>query len=344
MKAGVAPCITPFDALKVALQAKSAKGAANGAASGANMIWWVFAAALVVLALAELKTSRPDGTLVRAHPYRQMLPYLLPTPNSAITFYDAQINAAPLLAFVEAQRELGKDVDVTDCLLAAIAVALDETPRLNRFIVGRRLYQRHVRKVSFSALRRKKDRRAEVAAVQLTIKDDWAFDDLHHAVQSSIAIERSGQRTYTDRELHATLALPRPLLGFVVAALKWLDRRNLLPASFLDKDPLYCSVFLANLGSIDMRPGYHHLYDWGNCPLFVVAGKIAPMPAVEAGAVVVREILPLRISFDERIDDGINANDTLLAAQRVLENPFTRLGCLRADGSDRILLRASSAV
>ncbi len=305
------------------------------------MIWWVLAAVLVLLVLAELKTSRSDGTLVRAHPYRQMLPYLVTTPNSAITLYDEQINAEPLLAFIEAQRELGKDVDVTDCLLAAIAVALDESPRINRFVIGRRLYQRHARKVSFSALRRKKDRRAEVAAVQLTVKNDWAFDDLHRALQSSIAIERSGQRTYTDRELRATLALPRPLLGFAVAALKWLDRRNLLPASFLDKDPLYCSVFLANLGSINMRPGYHHLYEWGNCPLFVVAGKIAPTPVVEAGAVVVRQILPLRISFDERIDDGINANDALLAAKRVLEDPFAQLGCLRPDGSDRVLLRAA---
>jgi hypothetical protein len=304
------------------------------------MLGWFLAAVSLLWVLAERKTTRPDGTLVKTHPYRQMLPYLAPKPNSAITYYDEYVQAEALLAYIEASRELGKDVDVTDCLLAAIAVALDEVPRLNRFLVGRRLYQRHARKLSFSALRRKKDRGAEVSAVHLTVDDGWVFDDLHHAVQRLIAVERSGRRTYTDSELRLTLALPRPLLALTVAVLKWLDAHNLLPASFIDRDPLFCSAFLANLGSIDMRPGYHHLYEWGNCPVFVVAGKIAPMPMVEDGAVVVRQVLHLRLSFDERIDDGLNASDAVNAAKAVLEHPFARLGCLRADGSDRVPLHA----
>ncbi|PKP69069.1 MAG: hypothetical protein CVT82_12455 [Alphaproteobacteria bacterium HGW-Alphaproteobacteria-4] len=303
-------------------------------------MWWFVAAVLVLLVLVELKTTRPDGTLVKPHPYRQMLPYLMPTPNGAIAYYDEYVRAEALLDYIAAQRTLGRDVDVTDCLLGAIAVALDQVPKVNRFMVGRRLYQRRVRKLSFSALRRKKDRGAEVSAVHLTVGDAWSFDDLHHAVQDRIAVERSGRRTYTDKELRLTLSLPRLVLGPAVAALKWLDARNLLPGSFIANDPLYCSAFLANLGSIDMRPGYHHLYDWGNCPIFVVAGKIGPMPMVEDGAVVVRQVLHLRISFDERIDDGLNANDAVIAAKAVLEDPFTRLGCLSADGSDRVPLTA----
>jgi pyruvate/2-oxoglutarate dehydrogenase complex dihydrolipoamide acyltransferase (E2) component len=63
------------------------------------------------------------------------------------------------------------------------------------------------------------------------------------------------------------------------------------------------------------------------------------MPVVVDGAVVVRNRLHLRYSFDERIDDGMNANDGVIAINHVLENPFAMLGCLAADGSDRRVLK-----
>lgn len=305
---------------------------------------WALAAAIVaVWIVLELKTSRPDGRLVRTHPYRRMLPYLAPTPNGASVFFDDYVRADELVRYIEHARERGKDVDVTACVLAAVAIGLDEAPKLNRFISGRRLYQRNTRKLAFSALRRPNDRTARVAAIHLTVGDDWVFDDLLEAVNEHIAVERSGRETYTDRELNLFLSLPRALLGIGVPFLKWLDNRNLLPGSFIANDPLYCSLFLANLGSLGMRSGYHHLFDWGNCPLFLTIGHIDKMPAVENGRLVERDTLHMRFSFDERIDDGINANYGLVAVRYALEHPFEMFGCVREDGGDRRPLKGRAA-
>src|SRR5205823_12675561 len=62
-----------------------------------------------------------------------------------------------------------------------------------------------------------------------------------------------------DREVRFLTKLPGPLLRMVIAAGEWLDRWNLLPGFMIDPDPMYTSMFLANLGSlnIDSRSEEH---------------------------------------------------------------------------------------
>ncbi|MBW2253746.1 MAG: hypothetical protein JRI25_04020, partial [Deltaproteobacteria bacterium] len=36
---------------------------------------------LVLWVLAEMKTSRPDGDLIKVHPYRRMLTFVMPKRN-----------------------------------------------------------------------------------------------------------------------------------------------------------------------------------------------------------------------------------------------------------------------
>ena len=123
-------------------------------------------------------------------------------------------------------------------------------------------------------------------------------------------------------------SLPRPLLLRGVQLARWLDHHNLLPGSFLENDPLYTSVFIANLGSLGMGAGYHHLYEWGNCPVFMMVGRVEERPAVEDGRVVVQKQLHIRWTYDERIDDGLTARHGLEAVKHALENPEATFGNL----------------
>ncbi len=117
-------------------------------------------------------------------------------------------------------------------------------------------------------------------------------------------------------------------------AFRTIDYFNLLPASFIDNDPMYTSIFMANLGSVGMGPGYHHLYEHGTAPLFIMIGKIQQKAVVRDGEIVIRPMLPVRFSYDERIDDGMTAGNGIMSMVRTLENPYETLGCLAEDGSD----------
>ena len=57
--------------------------------------------------------------------------------------------------------------------------------------------------------------------------------------------------------------LPRPVLLVAVKLFRLLDYYNLLPGFFIEGDALYASAIVINLGSLQMAPGYHHLYRVG---------------------------------------------------------------------------------
>ncbi len=299
---------------------------------------------LAALVLAELKTSRPDGTPVgRVHPYRRLMPFVMRSRNESICYYDDLVPADRLLEYVARVRERF-EVDVTHCLVAAAAVAFGTCPTMNRFVAGRRLYQRRRIDVTFSMKRKALDREAKLSAVKIEVRPGETFRDLCGRIDRAIGVERSGETTYADREFALFHRLPRAVLDAAVLLFRWLDRRNLLPGGFIEGDGMYTSVFVANLGSLGMGPAYHHLYEWGTCPLFLMAGRIEERPVVEGGAVVARRVLPLRWSYDERIDDGLNSRFGMEAVRKALEDPFTYLGCLDERGADaRALVEAGTA-
>jgi len=123
-------------------------------------------------------------------------------------------------------------------------------------------------------------------------------------------------------ELAFFLRLPMFLLSPGVRFLMWLDSVNLLPFAFFRDDPLYASVFIANLGSIRLDAAFHHNYEWGNIPIFVTIGQTKDVPFVRPdGTVGVRKELLLRWTLDERIEDGLYCAKALELVRARLENP-----------------------
>ncbi len=54
-------------------------------------------------------------------------------------------------------------------------------------------------------------------------------------------------------------------------------------------------------------------------------------------------MLHIRFTYDERIDDGLNARFGIESVRRVLANPARYFGCIRDDGSDAFPLGACAA-
>ncbi len=297
------------------------------------MIWYLLAALVLFLALAEFKTSRSDGVLQSTHPYRRMLWYIMPTRNEAVVYFDSTIDAENLLSYLDTAKDQ-LEANLTHAVVAAVATGLAENPKMNQFVVGKRLYAKNGRWVTFTMKRKKQAKKARLHAVKLQMPDGETFAQLVTRINDKINEGRSDKKLYSDKEFDLLGALPRPLLGLGVQLLKRLDHYNLLPASFIENDAMYCSVFVTNLGSLQMGAGFHHLFEWGTCPLFLMVGEIEERAVVRDGEIVVRKILPLRYSYDERIDDGLTARFGIEAVKRVLEDPDTYLGCLNEDGSD----------
>lgn len=299
------------------------------------MVWLIVILSFIaVITLLNIKKSRSDGEyLGNIHPYRKVMLHIMPTRNESYVLYDEFVLADELLRYLEVVNKRFH-CDMQHAIVAAVGHGMRTNPSMNRFVVGRRLYQRKGIWVTFSMKRQKLNRKAKLTAVKRELLDDESLKQLCESLQENIKVERSDKVTYTDKEVGLFSKIPRPIMVVAVKIFKMLDYYNLLPAGFIKNDAFYSSLFAANLGSLGMKAGYHHLYEWGTCPLFMMIGRMEERVFVENGEIVAKKVLPIRFTYDERIDDGLNAGHGIKAVVDALENPFHIFGCAQEDGSD----------
>ncbi len=269
---------------------------------------------------------RSDGDLVRnVPPIRAIMPYVMRGRNESAVLHDALHEIAGTRAWLKAYNRAHSDRATLFHLFAyACARALHLRPELNRFVSGGRIYQR--REVSFSfAVKPAMEDQAALVTVRLVVPRDEPFPSFVRRMSAAIEEARTRPRA-VDREVALVMRLPGPLVRLGVALVRALDAWNLLPDAFIRNDPLFASLFLANLGSAGISDAYHHLYEYGTVGLFGAVSAPARTPVVEGGAVAVRETLRVRWTFDERIHDAFYGARSLAVARRLLEDPGRVLG------------------
>jgi hypothetical protein len=260
---------------------------------------------------------RPDARLVRdLSPTRRFMPLLSPRRNDNLVWFELDVEVERALAFAaerSAGRERERAITLFHVILAALARILHERPRLNRFTAGGRLWQRDGIWITFSAKQRF-DEEAPLLTVKRRFDPALPLHVLVDGLLDSLAGGRRGERTTSDREVAGLLRLPPALARAALWLADRADALGLLPRAMLEADPLCTSVFVANLGSVGLDAGYHHLWEHGNCPIFCVIGRIHP---VASG----RRVVTLKFSYDERIEDGLYCARSLERLRELIESP-----------------------
>lgn len=267
---------------------------------------------------------RSDGDVVKDVPaYRRIMPLIMPTRTQCAVYFEQRIEADQALDFIDRWNADHPDQKISffHLLVHEVTRILHERPRMNRFVSGGRLYQRKGVWIAYSAKKEMTDD-APVVALKKEFDPRAPFVEHVRALSHHVKEGKSDQKSAVDKELGLVFLLPLFIVKFLVRMLGVLDRWNLLPAGFIRNDPLYASVFLANLGSIKLDAAYHHNYEYGNISIFGTVGKLhRVLVARPDGSVAnVREII-LRWTFDERIEDGLYAAKSLEAVKRRLESP-----------------------
>ena len=267
---------------------------------------------------------RPDGDLLaRAPTLRRLMPFLMPTRNEAVVYFEQQIEVAAAMELVSrlnAQRP-GRRVTLFQVVLFALMRTFAARADLNRFVVGRRLYQRKRIELSFAVKKEKTDT-GGLTTVKVAFDPGDTLETALDRIDARIGEGRGAKKLRSETEMDLVTMLPRFLVRFIMWAQRALDYVNLLPASMIDPDPLYASMFLANLGSVGLDSAYHHLYEYGTVPFFATMGRVQRAVVVDAGgAPAVREVVSLKYSFDERITDGLYCARSLDLVKGWLEDP-----------------------
>jgi hypothetical protein len=251
---------------------------------------------------------------------RRFLPFVSPRRSEALVYFRQEIDVEAALELVEklnAERPPEARVTLFHLVLRGIARVLDERPRLNRFVAGGKLWQRDGIWISFSAKKALNDA-APVTSVKLRFEPRESLDQLSARIVAALGVGRSEKKSTADVEMGLLLRLPVPVIRLAMRGARWLDGLGLLPRAMIDSDPLYASAFVANLGSVGLDAGYHHLWEHGNVSIFCVVGRIQ---ARADG----RRAIELKWSYDERIEDGLYCAKSLELLKGHLAEPESLL-------------------
>lgn len=273
---------------------------------------------------------RPDGDLVKTEtPVRSILPYVMRGRNESSIYhedtYDITKTRTWLRDFNRARPE-ALPAGLFHLFIWGCARGLHQRPELNRFVSGARLYRRKGVFISFAAKKAFKDD-APLVTIKLPFEADEPFAVSVDRINAAILEGRGHRSSMVDKELALAMALPGWLLSGLMRLLRWLDGVNLKPRFMIESDPLYSSLFAANLGSVGLDRTYHHLYEEGTASLFAVLGT----PRREAGVdrrrqPIQRDVLETRWTLDERVADGFYCAVSLKLFRRIMEDPEAYIG------------------
>jgi hypothetical protein len=264
--------------------------------------------------------ARRDGTLITdIGVLRRMLPSLMPRRNDSLVYYEQQLDLTKTLPWLEARQP---SITLYELVIAGLVRVWSERPQLNRFTAGGKLYQRN--EIAFSiSVKKSLDENAPLTSIKAVFNPNDTIEETCKKVEDLITRGKDRKReTESEKEMRVVTKLPVFLIRWLVKLQRFFDWFGLLPGSMTRNDPLYSSAYVVNLGSVGLEAAYHHLYEYGNIPFFIVLGRVKKAPVVlENGELVVHDVVHIRYTFDERITDGFYTSTALERFREYIENP-----------------------
>ena len=152
--------------------------------------------------------------------------HIMPQRTESEVFLQEKIDATEVVRYLEAKNASHPEYKTTifHALLIAVARMLRERPKMNRFIQGRRMYERYETSLSFLAKRRFTDG-AEEAFMFFVPKAEDNLDSLSYEVAGKIHETRKSETATggMDSVVNGFAKIPRLLLMLVVRIIRWLD-------------------------------------------------------------------------------------------------------------------------
>ena len=276
--------------------------------------------------------DRNDGRRVRTlSPMAQITTYFQWERNICSNLFEESFEITNVDRYIRQKRREGlKDFGITHVLLAAYVRGVAKYPQLNRFISGQKVYSRGNDIQYCMVIKKEMTVDSPDTSIKVHLTPHDTAEDVYNKLNA--AVESVKATTELDSNLDGLIDLlnlvPGLFLKFAVWLLKLLDYFGLLPKFLLELSPFHGSLFFTSMGSLGIKPIYHHLYDFGNLPVFGAFGmKRKAYEVQEDGSVVMKKYVDIKFVTDERIVDGYNYATffkyfrRLIAHPEVLDNP-----------------------
>ena len=190
-------------------------------------------------------------------------------------------------------------------MVATYVRVASEMPAVNRFVSGQRVYARDRIEVNID-IKKEMTLQAPNTCVKIILSPEDTAEEVYRKMKAVIDEEKGGETDSSFDAVAGRLAkFPKLVFKFSIWFLKLLDYFGLLPKYLLDVSPFHGSFFITSMGSLGIPPIFHHLYNFGNVPIFCAIGpKRTEYEIDRNGETVKKKYMDYTFSTDERIVDG----------------------------------------
>ncbi len=269
--------------------------------------------------------DRPDGRRIRTLPAMACVsPYIMPSRTGASNSIRDSIEISAMERYVREKRKEGlSNFGLTHVLLAAYVRCVAAYPAVNRFLSGQKVYARDEDIQFCMVVKTQMTPDAPDTVIKLHLTPADSAYDIYEKLTAAVE-EAKGAELDSDFDNTAKVLtyLPGVMLKFTVWVLKTLDYFGLLPKFLLEISPFHGSIFFTSMGSLGIQPVIHHLYDFGNLPVFCAFGcKRRENEVTASGEVLSKKYMDYTFVLDERICDGFYFATVFKYFKKILAHP-----------------------
>ena len=268
--------------------------------------------------------DRRDGRRLRTlDPYNAMIPFIMRKRSESSNHFEYAIEITEAERFLRGKRLHGyPGMGLLHLFIASYIRTAAQYPGINRFVSGQRIFTRN--NIEF-VMTIKKEMRADApeTSVKVTFDPADTINDVYHKLSTEIKkVKREGEDTGTDDLAKVLVKLPRLILKFTVRSLEILDYFGLMPQAIVKASPFHGSMIITDLGSIGLPSLYHHLYNFGNMPVFIAIGpKRKALELKPDGSVAERKYVDYKMVMDERVVDGFYFSQAFKLFNSLMRDP-----------------------
>ena len=269
--------------------------------------------------------DRVDGRRIRSlSPTYSIIPYIMVNRNGASNLFEEHLDISNAERYIRQKRREGlTNFGLIHVFLACFCRGIAKYPGINRFVAGQRVYSRGEDIQFCMTVKKDMSTDGEETEIKLHLTPRDTADDVYRKLNEAVEkAKNSPAEAGVDNVAFVLTLLPGVFLKFCVWLLKTMDYFGLLPKALLEVSPFHGSIYFTSMGSLGIPPIYHHLYDFGNLPIFGAFGcKRKAYELQEDGTAVERKYVDFRFTVDERIVDGFYYAAFLKYFRRVFRHP-----------------------
>ena len=269
--------------------------------------------------------DRKDGRKLRTlQPMNRLMPYIMKKRSDAQNTFADKIEISKADVLCRKKVLEGKtNFSFLHILLAAYLRVITQRPAVNRFVSGQKIYARN-EIVFVMTIKKEMSLSAPDTVIKVKFSPDDTLDEVYEKfnVVATNAIESLDKQTSFDKLIKLFNYIPGFVLRFIVWVVEKLDYIGWLPKGFMDLLPFYGSMIVTSMGSLGINPIYHHIYDFGNLPVFLSYGrKRTVFEYDKTGTLNKKRYIDLKAVTDERICDGYYFASAFKYFKKLVESP-----------------------